>query len=163
MWWLSLYGVRRLTDQEGQKLQQIVRRGSTSSVRRRRRRPRRLHPTGRTQPQPVTPTPESTTTGSRTPTTRSTTPTNPTAVVGALDDSTVSLGNGCLTPSVRRTPEPSSRPTPTSPHPRPAKSLHPASLSSTECHLTTESYLSLGDTSEVSQKARWTASRKCVT
>jgi hypothetical protein len=29
-------GVRRLTDQEGQRLQQIVRRGSTSSVRYRR-------------------------------------------------------------------------------------------------------------------------------
>lgn len=35
MWWLSL-SVCRLSDQEGQKLQQIVRRGSTSSVRYRR-------------------------------------------------------------------------------------------------------------------------------
>ncbi|MDQ0578033.1 hypothetical protein QF030_000211 [Streptomyces rishiriensis] len=35
VWWPNL-SVRRLTDQEGQKLQQIVRRGSTNSVRYRR-------------------------------------------------------------------------------------------------------------------------------
>ncbi|MFE4408969.1 hypothetical protein [Streptomyces sp. NPDC056821] len=35
--------MRRLTDQEGQKLQQIVRRGNTSSVRYRRGRSRRRH------------------------------------------------------------------------------------------------------------------------